>query len=334
MALIPKDTYPSQTDASDPNYPDGKARNVVVSGDGTGTPLEKAWINDLWGFLQALLLGASIPASGTPDHAGASQYLDALKSLFLRAPGSSTDNGIVRFDGTDGKYAHDSDVTIDDAGNIAGVTSIVVGGTTVTPEANTIGAASSTDNALPRFDGATGKTLQGSGVIVDDSNNLSGLGNASLTGEINYASGKPRTVRMSGVAFTGASSPANTAYGMAGLVQTNSGQSFADFPELPSGATLTAISVRVKPGIGRSSTNRMGVTWQEATGDSTLVTSATTYDDTTSSVQTITFSSLSTVIDRTKRYAINVQAGNTAATNSDTIIYVDFSFLDPGPRNS
>jgi len=42
--------------------------------------------------------------------------------------------------------------------------------------AKVTGPASSTDNTLPRFDLATGKVLQGSGVTVDDSNNISGLG--------------------------------------------------------------------------------------------------------------------------------------------------------------
>lgn len=37
------------------------------------------------------------------------------------------------------------------------------------------GPASSTDNTLPRFDGTTGKLLQGSGVVVDDSNRV-GIG--------------------------------------------------------------------------------------------------------------------------------------------------------------
>ena len=35
------------------------------------------------------------------------------------------------------------------------------------------GPGSSTDNALARFDGTTGKTIQNSGVIIDDSNNIS-----------------------------------------------------------------------------------------------------------------------------------------------------------------
>jgi len=42
-----------------------------------------------------------------------------------------------------------------------------------------VGPASSTDNAIARFDLATGKLIQNSGVIIDDSNNVSGL--ASLT---------------------------------------------------------------------------------------------------------------------------------------------------------
>lgn len=42
------------------------------------------------------------------------------------------------------------------------------------------GPASSTDNALPRFDGTGGKTLQGSDAILDDSENLSGIATLTL----------------------------------------------------------------------------------------------------------------------------------------------------------
>ncbi len=58
-----------------------------------------------------------------------------------------------------------------------------------------VGPASSTDNTLPRFDGTTGKLLQGSGVTVDDSNNLSTPGNVLSTGGlIGYGSGAGGTV--------------------------------------------------------------------------------------------------------------------------------------------
>ena len=45
-----------------------------------------------------------------------------------------------------------------------------------------VGPASSTDNAVCRFDGTTGKLSQNSGVIIDDSNNITGAANISATG--------------------------------------------------------------------------------------------------------------------------------------------------------
>jgi hypothetical protein len=44
------------------------------------------------------------------------------------------------------------------------------------------GPASSTDNAVARFDGTTGKVVQNSGVTIDDSNNVGGLANLSFSG--------------------------------------------------------------------------------------------------------------------------------------------------------
>lgn len=80
MALIPGTRYPAQTD-TDADYPRGKARNAGSYQDGTGTPLEKDWLNDLFGFEQALLDAVGATPSGTPDSASASQYVDAIRSL-------------------------------------------------------------------------------------------------------------------------------------------------------------------------------------------------------------------------------------------------------------
>jgi len=85
MALEPKLTYPGQILTSDPAYPLGKARNVAVPGDGTGTPWEALLVNDLFGFQQAMLDEAGLTATNVPDKVGASQYLDALKLLFEAA---------------------------------------------------------------------------------------------------------------------------------------------------------------------------------------------------------------------------------------------------------
>ena len=46
------------------------------------------------------------------------------------------------------------------------------------------GPGSSTDNSVVRFDGATGTIIQGSAIIIDDSNNVSGVGNITFSGNL------------------------------------------------------------------------------------------------------------------------------------------------------
>lgn len=47
-----------------------------------------------------------------------------------------------------------------------------------------VGPAASTDHAVVRFDGVTGKLLQDSVVIVDDAGNVSGIANITLSGTV------------------------------------------------------------------------------------------------------------------------------------------------------
>jgi len=51
------------------------------------------------------------------------------------------------------------------------------------------GPGSSTDNAVLKFDGTGGKTGQNSGIIIDDSNNITGAANVTLSGELDAATG-------------------------------------------------------------------------------------------------------------------------------------------------
>ena len=51
------------------------------------------------------------------------------------------------------------------------------------------GPGSSTDNAVVRFNGTGGATGQNSGLIVDDSNNVTGAANITLSGELDAATG-------------------------------------------------------------------------------------------------------------------------------------------------
>jgi hypothetical protein len=47
-----------------------------------------------------------------------------------------------------------------------------------------VGPASATDNAIVRYDSTTGKLIQNSGVIIDDTDNISGAVNITLTGTV------------------------------------------------------------------------------------------------------------------------------------------------------
>lgn len=51
-----------------------------------------------------------------------------------------------------------------------------------------VGPASSVDNTLPRFDSTTGKLIQGSGVVVDDSGNITGVVALTTTGALTVQS--------------------------------------------------------------------------------------------------------------------------------------------------
>lgn len=81
MAIIPSTKYPGKTAGTSPQYPLGKARNVAVPGDGTGTPWEEAIVNDWFGFQQSVLQAANITASGNSDEVGNCQIFLGLNAV-------------------------------------------------------------------------------------------------------------------------------------------------------------------------------------------------------------------------------------------------------------
>ena len=81
MAIIPKNDYTGRINSTDPEYPQGKAINIIGTTVGTGTPVEEKWLNDDWGFKQEILEQAGITPSGAPDKVGASQYLEGIKKI-------------------------------------------------------------------------------------------------------------------------------------------------------------------------------------------------------------------------------------------------------------
>lgn len=54
---------------------------------------------------------------------------------------------------------------------------------------NMSGPASATDNAIVRFDGATGALVQNSGVLIDDSNNVSGIAILTISSQSQAGNG-------------------------------------------------------------------------------------------------------------------------------------------------
>jgi hypothetical protein len=81
MAISPIAEYVGKVTPATTDYPYGKAQNITIPGDGTGTPWEAKLVNDIFGFQQFLLDEAGITPSGTPDNATTSQYFAAVWKL-------------------------------------------------------------------------------------------------------------------------------------------------------------------------------------------------------------------------------------------------------------
>ncbi len=86
MAINPGTLFPlKMIPASSPDWPYGEPKDVLVAGDGTGTPWIVEICKDIMGFQQALLIRGGVTPTGTPETANASQYYDALTKLFSRS---------------------------------------------------------------------------------------------------------------------------------------------------------------------------------------------------------------------------------------------------------
>jgi hypothetical protein len=97
----------------------------------------------------------------------------------ITAPGSNRAYKVINSDST---YS----LTIKASGQTGvtfapGTTGIVAFNGTDYEILGVVGPASATDNAVPKFDGTTGQIIQGSGVTIDDSNNVSGVAQLNAT---------------------------------------------------------------------------------------------------------------------------------------------------------
>ena len=149
----------------------------------------------------------------------------------LRAPASLAGNTtytLPSIDGSSGQF-----LTTNGTGALSWSTPVGAGDVT--------GPASSTDNAITRFDGTTGKVIQNSGVIIDDSNNVTLQAEGSLrladTDSTNYVGFKAPATVASDVTWTLPSTD-----GTNGQVLTTNGSGILSFTTNGSG-TVTSVGL-------------------------------------------------------------------------------------------
>lgn len=106
-------------------------------------------------------------------------YLDGVTSSIQTQLGEKAPSASPTFTGTVTLPATTSigSVTGTELGHLSGVTSEIQ--TQFTGKVS--GPGSATDNAVTRFDATTGKLVQNSGVIIDDSNNVTGIAKITTT---------------------------------------------------------------------------------------------------------------------------------------------------------
>lgn len=185
---------------------------VLNYGDGlTGTPGSGDFVGPA-----SSVAGNFVLFANTTGKLGADSGV-AAGNLVTNA-GASTDNAVARFDLATGKIVQNSGVIIDDSNNVTGLGTIntrTIATLATGPGSSTAGRvatfsstdgitlaqgprleadlvagpASATDTALMRFNGAGGKTAQNSGILVDASNNVTGMGTLNTRTIANLVAG-------------------------------------------------------------------------------------------------------------------------------------------------
>jgi hypothetical protein len=191
-------------------------------------------------------------------------------------------------------------------------------------DAKAAGAASSTDNAIARFDGTDGKTLQNSGIQVSDG------------GEFVYTTPPTRTVILSPhVAHVGDSTNAWSRTNASATLKSDDMILAWDLSgRLPTGASITSLEVDVTPGTPRGPGNRMILRLVTVTDAGSATTVDSDPDDGTAGAQTLALTGLPVAVtNASATYLVELEAGATAAANNDTVGMLVVQYTDPGPRN-
>jgi hypothetical protein len=279
-------------DPGDISGPGSSTDNAVVRWDGTSgaaTQNSSVTIDDSGNVTTAGRIHSTTTGFRFPDNTDQT-------TAGVIGPGSSTDNAVVRWDGTSGTTTQNSSVTIDDSGNVttAGrIHSTTTGfrfpDNTDQTTAGVIGPASSTDNALVRFDGAGGSAVQNSGWILSDANALTAGGYLDMNGNgltVTASIWPHTTYAVSGSPYTIATTAAEWAE------LTHDGDITLDFTAASAGQVVTKFFKYLNSGGSRNMTITLGGSGTgvaEHTGGATAVT-WTDVADTTSGFLMVQYS--------------------------------------------
>lgn len=204
-----------------------------------------------------------------------------------------------------------------------------------------------TDNRLVRTDGTSGRVLQQSPVSCDDSGNLSGVADATISGEVLYSAPKSRSVTINGRALTQLSTGNSVGTMNDGSMgfYTNNDTAYLDLAlYLPDGASLVSVDMLINPGAARAGANRTYVAvgtrtvdWTPASPSAGTWSYTQEYDDTTTDLQVVTVTPASPIVcDKTAGVTLNlvVGCGNDANANPDVVHAFQLNYTMPGPSNT
>ncbi len=155
--MVGKRRVGTQVKASDIVYVADAAARAALSPSKDGLVVLQIDTNKLYSWDE----GSStwIAASGSSD-AILKTIVDAKGDIIA----ATADDTVTRF-----AVGADGQLLCADSSEATGLKWCNVSGS-----GDVVGPASSTDNAIPRYDGTTGKLLQNSGITIDDSNNVNG----------------------------------------------------------------------------------------------------------------------------------------------------------------
>ncbi len=118
--------YPGKV-VIDSNNPRGTFKNRTSDVLKDGTPLERIWQTDVWGFLSHILKKLEIEPNEIEENESVSQYFDGLKKLFNSVPGISKNLVLIK-NTTNPNYQIDIDantIILKNADNLSFSTGLV-----------------------------------------------------------------------------------------------------------------------------------------------------------------------------------------------------------------